>query len=437
MKDEDKTKGQLLNQIAEMRERIAELEASASRMNEAEEILRTRTHDLGERVKELNCLYGISRLLEKPRISIGRVLQGVVDLIPPAWQYPEITCAGVSLHDRIFTTKNFKETMWNQSSDIASGGERIGALQVYYLEKRPERDEGPFLKEERSLLNAIAERLGRVFERKQAEEEKEKLQAQLQHAHKMEALGTLAGGIAHTFNNLLMAIMANISVMLLESDPAHPHHEKLTTIERIIGNGSKLTKQLLEYATEGTHEIRTLNLNQVVNETSEVFGMTRKDVTIHRELAEGLFEISADRAQIEQVLWNLYVNAADAMPNSGELYLKTMNITDMDISDNPDQKNTGDYVLVVVRDTGVGMDKKTLKRIFDPFFTTKGLGAGTGLGLAGVHGIIKAHGGYVEVVSQKGEGTRFEIYLPASEKRVGKAVEGSEQIVAGSEKFQK
>ena len=437
MKDEAKTKGHLLYEIAEMRQRIDELEASASRRNEAEEILRKRTHDLGERVKELNCLYRISRLLDKPSISLGQILQGVVDLIPPAWQYPEITCARVSLHDQIFTTKNFKETIWNQTSDITSGAERIGALQVYYLEQRPERDEGPFLKEERSLLNVIGERLGRVFERKQAEEEKKKLQAQLQYAQKMEALGTLAGGIAHTFNNLLMAIVANTSVMLLETDPAHPHHEKLTTIERVIGSGSKLTKQLLGYAREGTYEIRILNLNQVVKETSETFGMTRKDVAIHRELAEDLFEIRADQGQIEQVLWNLYVNAADAMPNSGDLFLKTMNITDKDMKDNPDKPKAGDYVLVIVRDTGVGIDKKTIERIFDPFFTTKGLGTGTGLGLASVYGIIKAHGGYIEVDSKKEEGTSFEIYLPASEKKVGKALESSEQIVEGSEKFKK
>ena len=180
MKDEDETKGHLLNEIAEMRQRIAELEASASRRNEAEEIMGKRTHDLRERVKELNCLYGISRLLEKPSISLGQILQGVVDLIPPAWQYPEITCARVSLHNQIFATKNFKQTIWNQTSDIASGGERIGALQVYYLEQRPEMDEGPFLKEERSLLNAIAERVGKIFERNQAEAALQKARDELE-----------------------------------------------------------------------------------------------------------------------------------------------------------------------------------------------------------------------------------------------------------------
>jgi len=171
MKDENETKERLLNEIAEMRQRIGELEASESRMKEAEEVLRERAHDLVERVKELDCLYGISRLLERPGISFGEILQGIVDLIPPAWQYPEITCTRVILNGQIFTTKGFKETIWNQTSDITSCGERIGALEVCYLEEKPERDEGPFLREERSLLYAIAERLGGIFERKQAEEE--------------------------------------------------------------------------------------------------------------------------------------------------------------------------------------------------------------------------------------------------------------------------
>ena len=180
MKDEDKTREQPLNEIAELRQRIAELEASASRRNEAEEVLRKRTRDLGERVKELNCLYGISKLLEKPSISLGEILQGVVDLIPPAWQYPEITCARVILNDCTFTTKNFKETIWNLTCDIAWCGKRIGAFEVCYLAEKPERDEGPFLKEERSLLNAIAERVGKIFERKRAEAALQKARDELE-----------------------------------------------------------------------------------------------------------------------------------------------------------------------------------------------------------------------------------------------------------------
>ena len=433
MKDEDKTREQPLNEIAEPRQRIAELEASASRRNEAEEILRKRTRDLGERVKELNCLYGISKLLEKPSISLGQILQGVVDLIPPAWQYPEITCARVSLHDQIFTTKNFKETILNQTSDIASCGERIGALQVYYLEERSERDEGPFLKEERSLLNAIGESLGRVFERKQAEEEKKKLEAQLQYAQRMEALGTLAGGIAHNFNNLLAGIMGNISLTLFDSDPTQPHFEHLKRIEKLVKSGSQLTSQLLGYARGGRYDVRPLDLNQLVKETSNTFGATKKEIRIHRELAEDLLGIKADQGQIEQVLLNVFVNAADAMSGGGDLFVETMNVTDKDMSGRPYKPEPGAYVLLTVRDTGMGMDEKTLERIFEPFFTTKGLGTGTGLGLASVYGIIKAHQGYIDVESEKGQGTTFEIYLPASESKGGQACKSAEHAAKGSE----
>ena len=137
---------------------------------QAEEALRKKTRDLGERVKELNCLYNISHLVEKPDISLEEILQETVDLIPLSWQFPEITCARLILQDHTFTTDNFNETVWRQASDIVVHGERIGTLEVIYLEKRPENDEGPFLKEERSLINAIVERLGKIVERKQTQE---------------------------------------------------------------------------------------------------------------------------------------------------------------------------------------------------------------------------------------------------------------------------
>ncbi len=147
---------------------------------QAEEALREKTHDLGERIKELNCLYNISHLVEKTDISLVEILQETVDLIPLSWQYPEITCARLILQDQTITTNNFNETVWKQASYIMVHGERIGALEVFYLEERPGSDEGPFLKEERSLINAIVERLGKVIERKQAEEALKKAHDELE-----------------------------------------------------------------------------------------------------------------------------------------------------------------------------------------------------------------------------------------------------------------
>ena len=272
-----------------------------------------------------------------------------------------------------------------------------------------------------------------VTDRKKAEKEKKKLEAQLQQAQKMEAIGTLAGGIAHNFNNLLMSIIGNSSMVLLDLDHDHPYYKNLKNIEKQVISGSKLTRQLLGYAREGRYEIKPISLNQLVKETSDTFGEARKDITIHREFTEKLYGIEADQEQIEQVLLNFYVNAADAMPGGGDLFLKTMNVTNKDMTGKPYEPKPGNYVLLTVRDTGVGMGKKTMDRIFDPFFTTKGLAQGTGLGLASAYGIVKGHGGYIDVFSDKEKGTMFEIYLPATENEVEEEKELSGELVEGQD----
>jgi len=258
-----------------------------------------------------------------------------------------------------------------------------------------------------------------------------KMEAQFQQALKMEAIGTLAGGLAHNINNLLMAILGNASVMLLDVDLKHPHYRNLKSIEKQVQNGSKLTRQLLGYAREGRYEIKPINLNRLVKETADTFGTTRKDIIVHQDFAENLYGIEVDQGQIEQVLLNLYVNAADAMPGGGDLFFKTMNATNKDMRGKPYVPKSGNYVLLTVRDTGLGMDKKTMDRIFDPFFTTKGLAQGTGLGLASAYGIVKGHGGYIDVFSGKGKGTTFEIYLPATNKEMEEEKELSGEFVEG------
>ncbi|MCJ7599877.1 MAG: response regulator [Desulfobulbaceae bacterium] len=261
--------------------------------------------------------------------------------------------------------------------------------------------------------------------------EKKRLESKLQQAQKLEAIGTLAGGIAHDFNNLLTGMLGNISLIFLDIDPSHPHYERLKRVEKLILSAAQLTSQLLGYARKGRYEVKPINLNQLVEETSGTFGRTRKEITIHRELAEDLLAVSADSGQIEQVLLNLFINAADAMPDGGELFLKTANMTHREgeaLGLEP-----GEYVLLTVKDTGMGMDKDTMERIFEPFFTTKEMGRGTGLGLASVYGIIKGHGGYIDVDSQTERGTTFSIYLPVSKIPVGKAVEIAGELSTGTE----
>jgi len=203
--------------------------------------------------------------------------------------------------------------------------------------------------------------------------------------------------------------------MLLSTDSSNRQHKRLTNIGKLVQSGSRLTDQLLGYAREGRYEIKPVNLNELVEETSETIGRTKKKITVHRDLANNLFMIEADRKQIEQTLLNLYVNAADAMPEGGNLFLKTMNVTHNDMDTRIHNPKPGNYVMIAVTDTGTGMEEKTRERIFDPFFSTKETGQGTGLGLAAAYGIIKGHGGYIDVKSRKGKGTTFKIYLPAKE----------------------
>jgi two-component system cell cycle sensor histidine kinase/response regulator CckA len=252
-----------------------------------------------------------------------------------------------------------------------------------------------------------------ITPQKKAEEEKQELQAQFVQAQRMEAIGTLAGGIAHNFNNLLMGVQGNASLMLLETDEAHPHYNMLKRIETQVQSGAKLTGQLLGYARKGKYQIQPLNLNEVVKKTADTFTSARKEIRVHLNLAPNLSVIQADQGQIEQVLLNLCVNAADAMPAGGDLFLETKNISRKDIFGKPYKPVLGRYVLLTVHDTGAGMDKNTMEHIFEPFFTTKDFGKGTGLGLASVYGIIEGHGGYIDVDSALDHGTAFYIYLPA------------------------
>jgi len=245
----------------------------------------------------------------------------------------------------------------------------------------------------------------------------------------MEALRALAGGIAHNFNNLNMGIQGNTSLMLFETDSHDPNYERLKTIEGLIQRGSILINQLLGYAGEGRCRVRPIALNRLVQETLNTFGKAEKRIRVRLELAEDLSKIEADQNQIAQVLLNLYANAADAMSQGGDLYIRTMNVTHRGITDKAYKPRPGKYVLFMVTDTGIGMDKETMTRIFEPFFSTKPADKGMGLGLASVYGIVKTQGGHIEVDSEVGRGTTFNIYLPAHSKGSRCAKELSEKVV--------
>jgi two-component system cell cycle sensor histidine kinase/response regulator CckA len=248
--------------------------------------------------------------------------------------------------------------------------------------------------------------------------ERKRMEYRFLQAQKMESVGTLAGGIAHDFNNLLMGILGNISLMLMGKDELDKEYERLKNIEQYVLRGSELTKRLLGFARGGKYEVKPTDLKQFITNSSDMFRRTKKEIQIHHKFAEDLWAVEVDQGQMEQVLLNLFVNAWQAMPGGGHLYLEGINVELGSKDVEPHGIEPGEYVKLTITDTGIGIDDAIRGRIFDPFFTTKDRGRGTGLGLASVYGIVKNHGGFITVESEEGMGTSFHIYLPATLKEV-------------------
>jgi PAS domain S-box-containing protein len=276
-------------------------------------------------------------------------------------------------------------------------------------------------------FEAIAED---ITERRAAEQ-------QLRMAQKYEAIGQLAGGIAHDFNNVIGAVMGWADLALEECPPESPIRGRLEKIRAQADRAAALTKQLLAFARRQMLEPRVVNLNEIVAEVSSLLDkVIGKDIELKTRLAPELHATRADPTQIEQVLMNLCLNARDAMPKGGTLVIETSNFdVDAVYTSHYPYARLGRYAVLSVSDTGVGMDAKVLEHVFEPFFTTKKLGKGTGLGLATVYGIVKQHGGFINVCSELGHGSTFKAYLPAVEAPVSehKLPEVSEPARGGTE----
>jgi two-component system, cell cycle sensor histidine kinase and response regulator CckA len=272
------------------------------------------------------------------------------------------------------------------------------------------------------------------------EAQREQLEEQLRQAQKMEALGRLAGGVAHDFNNLLTVIKGHSELLIDRMKPVDVFYGSAQQIVKTADRAASLTRQLLAFSRMQVLQPRILDLNTLVADMSKMLRrLVREDIEFSFRLGDSLGRVKADPGQIEQVLLNLTVNASDAMPQGGKLTIETqkLKVDDRYAHARPPLK-AGQYVQLVVTDTGHGMDAATKSRIFEPFFTTKESGKGTGLGLATVYGVVRQSGGYIWVESSTGKGARFEIYLPqvvdtkeaVSYERVpAKSTRGSETIL--------
>lgn len=359
--------------------------------------------ELRERVKELMCLYGIAKIVEQGNLPLEEILHGIVKLLPPAWLYPDIASARIILDDLTYTTHEFQEGVHGQAAGILVEGIQRGTVEVTYTEKKNELDEGPFLKEERNLINAVSREIALIIERTQSEEDKEKLQEQLRHADRLATIGQLSAGIAHELNEPIGSILG--FAQLLQKKTALPTQAKkdVEKIMRASLHAREVIKKLMLFARQMPPQKTKVNLNQIVDESLYFLESrcAKEGIKVVRELSSELPDVKADQAQITQVLVNTVVNAVQAMPNGGQLTIRT--------------KTSVNSVLLLVEDTGVGMEENIQRQIFQPFFTTKDVGQGTGLGLAVVYGIVTSHGGTIHVESTVGLGTKIEIRLPFAE----------------------
>ena len=258
------------------------------------------------------------------------------------------------------------------------------------------------------------------------------LEKQLREAQKMEALGTLAGGVAHDFNNLLQVIFGYADLLMLRSDKDSANYQGIRTVREAARRGSELVKQVLTFSRRVESNPITLDLNHEVEKASQLLERTiPKMVAIDLNLDPGPNMIYADPIQIEQIILNLAVNAKDAMPDGGKLTIETRNVSlDESYCGKYPEVQPGAYVCLRISDTGHGIERDDLERIFEPFFSTKKLGEGTGLGLSTVFGLVKMHGGHITCDSQRHKGTTFQIYFPAIEGQVGWATESTGEMPA-------
>ncbi len=408
------------------------------------EELRRKTHDLSERVKELNCLYGISKLVENKDHSLAEILRGVVDLIPPSWQYPDITCARIILDGRTYQTDNFKETVWKQSSGIFIHKAQIGILEVFYLEEKPEIDEGPFLKDERGLINAIAEGLGHITERIHLEDSlksayddlerkvdartaelkrsNQQLQREMEERNRitealrttldmlrenrerlircerLSALGEVAAKITHEIRNPMVTIGGFARRILKTNQLGETNKNYLTIIVEEIKRLEGILTDILFFAKPADPTCHMVALNSIVKNSLETlrFELEENDIYLAEHLDPQLPMLCLDENQIRRVLHNLIKNAMEAMPEGGSLNVST--------------RKNHNWEIVEIADTGVGIAETDLNRLFDAFYTNKTTGSGLGLTISAQ--IINNHGGAIEVFNREPKGTVFIVKLP-------------------------
>jgi two-component system, NtrC family, sensor kinase len=352
---------------------------------------------LAERVKELECLYGISRVLHTADSDISHMLQEIVRILPRGFKYPDLAGSRIRTAGGTFQTTGFQSGPLVLTAPIAAGG----SVEVSYPAELAARDTSPFLEEEHKLIEKAAADISLALERIRAAEEKDRLEAQLRHADRLSTMGVMAAGITHELNEPLAAILGFAQLVSKHPDlPKQASQDTQRIVEACL-RAREIVRGLLVFGGTAPQKSEDCDLATIVRDGIVFLEPRCKSVgiTLRLDFGADVPLVLGDPAQLTQVLVNLVVNAVQAMPAGGTLTVRTA--------------REGSEALLVVEDTGVGMSAETLGSLFVPFFTTKGTGGGTGLGLPVVHGIVSSHGGKISVTSSVGKGARFEVRLPS------------------------
>ena len=355
---------------------------------------------LQERVKELSCLYGLAQLLDPPDKALKEVLQGVVELLPPAWLHARDASARIEYAGNEYFSSGYRAGGQTQSAILKVAGKNPGIVEVSYVEEKPDLDEGPFLNEERALLDNVARQIGQRIERDLYETEKKQIMDKLRRADRLAMMGQLAATVAHEINEPLTSILGYAQLAAKSPELPPQISGDIAKVVSISLHLREVVKKTLLFSRRMPPKTNKVELNGAIRETMELFAWRcqREGIELELNLAEEELIIIADPGQIRQIITNLTVNAIQAMNNGGTLHLKTF-------------CGTGEAVFCL-EDTGSGIPGEILDKIFIPFFSTKEAGSGTGLGLSVVHDIVAEMGGRINVHSEAGSGTIFEVRLP-------------------------
>ena len=356
---------------------------------------------LQERVKELKCLYELSKIAWEKENNLKAILDKTLEILPIAMQFPSLAEASIVLGKKINSTPGFDRCDHTISSPLAIGSENYGMVKVGYRKDRDNHfKSSPFLNEEKKLIKMVATELSLYINRAYMEEDRKKLQLQLQHSERLAFVGELTAGIAHELNEPLGRILGFSQLIKKSGGLSFQQGDDLERIIKASLYTREIIKKLMIFSRQMPQQLDLVDINEIISNTIYFIDIRFQDqqVKVEQRLDPKLQKIQADPVQMSQVLVNLITNAFYALPNGGKVTVGTQ------------QRNK--EISLTVKDNGVGMSASVKKKIFEPFFTTKPLGEGTGLGLSVVQGIVESHHGRITVRSTPGRGSRFEVLLP-------------------------